>query len=213
MTSWRQKFRFARERGKIAKFNRSIRACTTIHLKQNFSRKILPCGMVPLDWGFSNLRPSTWYIQNSTYRPEKWNLHQSKQNPSYFYIIPFSLDCCHNDADHYWPLDKVSNNRVYDSKTKIYSQVSGSVTMNKVGPPLEFGNRTSLILSDGYIDLYSPTSGLYDETFSTQGFSVALWLKIESLSNTASYYLSGGKANQGFSIYSPLEAGIWRWMT
>ena len=90
----------------------------------------------------------------------------------------------------------------------MFSQAFGSATMSMAGPPLEFSNRTSLTLSDSYLDLYFPTSGLYDEVFSTEGFSVALWLKIESLSSAASYYLSGGKANQGFSIYSPLQGGV-----
>jgi hypothetical protein len=125
------------------------------------------------------------------------------------YIIPFSVDSCHDDVDHYWPLDKVPNNRVYDSRTKMFSQASGSVSMNVAGPPLAFGNRTSLIVSDGHMNLYSPTSCLYDEDFCTKGFSVALWLKIESLSNAASYYLTGGKASEGFAIYSPLQAGRW----
>jgi hypothetical protein len=91
----------------------------------------------------------------------------------------------------------------------MFSQVSGSVTMNLDGPPLKIGNRTSILLSDGFVDLFSPTSSLYSQEFSTKGFSVALWLKIESLSAKTDYYLSGGKASQGFSIYSPVEGGMY----
>ena len=90
----------------------------------------------------------------------------------------------------------------------MFSKISGSVTMNMAGPPLKFGNRTSLLLSNGAIDLHFSTSCLYNEVFCTKGFSFALWLKIESIKATSqSYYLTGGQGGQGFSIYSPLEAG------
>ena len=119
----------------------------------------------------------------------------------------FLPDRCHDDSAHVWPLDKLSNNRAYESRSRSYFKASGLVTMNLAGPAISRGNRTALFLSGGSVDLNSPTSCLYQENFCNNGLSFALWLKIESLSSTASYYLTGGKGNQGFSIYAPVETG------
>ena len=102
----------------------------------------------------------------------------------------------------------MSNNRLYDLKGKVYSKVSGSVILDVAGPKTTFANRTSVLFSHGFVDLYTSASCLYEDEFCSEGFSFAFWLKIESIaSNVASYYLSGGERNQGFSVYSPLESG------
>ena len=120
----------------------------------------------------------------------------------------FVLASCYDNVNHHWPLDKITNNMVYDVRSQLFSKISGSVTMNMAGPPLKFGNRTSLLLSNGGVYLHTPTSCLYAVLFCAEGFSFALWLKIESIKDTSqSYYLTGGEGGQGFLIFSPFAAG------
>ena len=96
--------------------------------------------------------------------------------------------------------------RVIDYRSKTYWNAPG-VAMSKDGPSLEFGNLPAIHINKDPMSLYDSSSCLYKENFCSNGYSFSLWLKVVSLSNKVSFYLTGGRRNQGFSILSPVVTG------